>query len=369
MNTVLPLPSDPNEIVRLIFSLREGQYILFLPSPPKNGVYPRIYSGVNKGVYGDEFYFDWFNEDNEKIRLESDEDVKAKVVEEVVGYKKFYEIGNDPNYVSGRIDRDEDPTGQDTDIDFPPDRPTPQFENKSVVKATLLEYLVRACAKEVLKQINESKNKSLVMEDETKGAAAPPADGQGTAEQPPIPKDADSNKDVAQSPEKKQTPEPTPEPSWKGINFVSPFDKSQIIPIEVKAADDASVQRAIYDVVSKHVSPKVKLSISAVRKALAAANQPEAATFLYVGQTDPDSNEFFVMADNSLQLAKDSSAPAEIVPRGHQKYSGSKFDSTQATHGDYLTRMSSGGQTTPTGIDEQVKKLIKQLVNQALNRK
>ena len=51
------------------------------------------------------------------------------------------------------------------------------------MKQELLEYLVRSCVREVLKQkLNESS-------DEMKGAAAPPGDGLGTADQPPIEKD------------------------------------------------------------------------------------------------------------------------------------------------------------------------------------
>lgn len=50
------------------------------------------------------------------------------------------------------------------------------------MKQELLEYLVRSCAREVLKQINENNG-------EFRGAAAPPADGQGTADAPALPKE------------------------------------------------------------------------------------------------------------------------------------------------------------------------------------
>ena len=49
------------------------------------------------------------------------------------------------------------------------------------MKQELMENLIRYCAREVLAQIRENSG-------ETKGAPAPPADGLGTAEQPPIPK-------------------------------------------------------------------------------------------------------------------------------------------------------------------------------------
>lgn len=52
------------------------------------------------------------------------------------------------------------------------------------MKKKLLEHLVRNCTKEVLDQIQ------FLNEEETKGAAAPPADGLGTADQPPIPKES-----------------------------------------------------------------------------------------------------------------------------------------------------------------------------------
>lgn len=49
------------------------------------------------------------------------------------------------------------------------------------MKQELLEHLVRLCVREVIDQV-----------DETKGAPAPPADGQGTADQPGIPKNKDT---------------------------------------------------------------------------------------------------------------------------------------------------------------------------------
>lgn len=49
------------------------------------------------------------------------------------------------------------------------------------MKQELLEHLIRHCIREVISQMNEAS-------DEIKGAAAPPADGQGTADQPAIPK-------------------------------------------------------------------------------------------------------------------------------------------------------------------------------------
>lgn len=48
------------------------------------------------------------------------------------------------------------------------------------MKKELLEHLIRHCIREVITQMNET--------DDIKGAAAPPADGQGTADQPAVPK-------------------------------------------------------------------------------------------------------------------------------------------------------------------------------------
>jgi hypothetical protein len=62
------------------------------------------------------------------------------------------------------------------------------------VKTELMEYLVRRCVQEVLSQVYEG---------EFVGAPAPPADGQGTADQPAIPKRKDTR---PQEPSGKQTP-------------------------------------------------------------------------------------------------------------------------------------------------------------------
>jgi hypothetical protein len=62
------------------------------------------------------------------------------------------------------------------------------------VKTELMEYLVRRCVQEVLSQVYETSDK---------GALAPPADGQGTADQPAIPKRKDTR---PEPPSGKETP-------------------------------------------------------------------------------------------------------------------------------------------------------------------
>ena len=51
------------------------------------------------------------------------------------------------------------------------------------LKKQLLEYLIRECVCEVISQIGTDVNEDTVV------APAPPADGLGTADQPPIPYD------------------------------------------------------------------------------------------------------------------------------------------------------------------------------------
>jgi hypothetical protein len=255
------------------------------------------------------------------------------------------------------------------------------------MKPQLLEYLVRACTREVLKQVNEDKqgyfyrgkgrpapilSRAFVNEEEeTKGAPAPPAAGQGTADQPAIPKNdpktlndpkADADADAAKKPA-----EPKPK-AFKGINIVNPRDKSNVKTVELKTKDDASIERELHRLGSSLAGSKVKVAISTMR-AVKAAN-PNTPLFLYIGKYDPQSDELFVLADNSLQVAKDASAEPESLSAAQPDYTAPvPFNPTMATANDFSQRMANAGQTVPQPIDETIHKLVKQMVNSILDSK
>lgn len=260
------------------------------------------------------------------------------------------------------------------------------------MKKELLEYLVRACAKEVIQQLDENfyrsngrpspiLSRAFVNEadDETKGAAAPPADGQGTADQPPVPKAAKEPK--SQEPSQPETPK---EPkSFKGINLVNPRDKSKIDRIEL-SGDAASIERVLHRKASSVAGSKVKISIGAMRAIDNALKNPSIPLFLYIGKFDPESEELFVMADNSLQIAKDSSVSQDELSSGlpgtfqatdiadpkdyDPDQMGAAYAQKQAGYSD-RSQIEPEIEFGDNSFGESIRPAIKALVNEILNRK
>ena len=224
------------------------------------------------------------------------------------------------------------------------------------MKQELLEYIIRACVQEVLTQVNEQ-------DDETKGAPAPPADGQGTADQPPVPKDETPEESPEEEPE--ETPEAPPAPDLKGIVFVSPRDKSKLHKLSTRAGDDAGLERQLHSVAATAGGPRVKTALSAIRMVKDAAKNPNTSVYLYLGKYDPQSDEVFLMADKSLQVAKDSSVdPSELS-------AGQTFVSTMKnpTDADLLKTMQTGGRNMPQPVSENFRATIKKMVNDLLDAK
>jgi len=228
------------------------------------------------------------------------------------------------------------------------------------MKQELLEYIIRECAREVIAQIKE---------DETIGAAAPPADGQGTADQPAIPKDKDTN---PEPPQDKETPEVPSSPDLKGTNFVNPRDKSRLQKVELKGGDDASLERTLHRLASSVAGARVKVALATLRAAKEAARNPSSTLFLYIGKYDPESDEIFLMADKSLQVAKDSSIPPSEISSGVSTIPpdmSNQFDPNTASTADYIKRMSSAGQTIPEPVAENLLKSVREIVNEILDEK
>jgi hypothetical protein len=226
------------------------------------------------------------------------------------------------------------------------------------MKQKLLEYLVRQCVREVLAQVREQ-------DDETKGAPSPPAAGLGTADTPAVPKPKDT------TPEEPSEPE-TPPTSLKGAIFVNPRDKSKLSPIGPLPFNisDAALERKLYDISTSYIGPEVKVSLSAFRMVKDAIRNPGSTVYLYFGKFDPESEEIFLMADKSLQAAKDGTVPpAELTRTPVSTASPSQFDPITAEPEQYAQQMTSGGMSPRRGIDERIVKAIKKIVREVLTRK
>ena len=291
------------------------------------------------------------------------------------------------------------------------------------MKQEILEYLVRSCVKEVLNQVQGTPvnardfhqdsqgmwcktcgNKGNVtklpngatayscgnttcpsyrnlqkqgrleemgideVEDPTKGAPAPPEAGQGTADAPEIPKE----------PQEEPTEEPEdlpPSPELKGIKFVSPSNKAKLIDQSknLRPGDEAALERSLFRIASTSDGPSAKVALATRRAVQDALKNPNTPLFLYLGKYDPESEEIFLLADKSLQVAKDSSispseltiAPVPDIPPSSQ------FDARGASTPELMQRQIDRGEygamTPRRGIDENLHKAIKRIVNEVIS--
>ena len=228
------------------------------------------------------------------------------------------------------------------------------------MKPELLEYLVRHCVREVLTQIKE------VDEDPTKGAPAPPAAGQGTADQPEIPK---KDSPPEENPSEPETPPQSPE--LKGVKFVNPKDKAKLQTVRVQGNDDASIERSLHQQGARIAGSNVKVAISTSRMVKDALRNPNTAVYLYLGKYDPNSDEIFLMADKSLQVAKDGSiAAGEMTGSPVGSLAPSDFHPDTAGSTEFAQRMSAQAGGTPRyGIDEKLIELIRKTINEVLDKK
>ena len=227
------------------------------------------------------------------------------------------------------------------------------------MKPELLEHLIRLCVREVLNNVREA-------DDEFKGAAAPPADGQGTADQPAVPKD---KPEEPQAPEEPQTPEPT---NLKGNVFINPRDKSDLKPLKLTPeGSDAQLDRELHRFAAGYAGSQVRIAISTMRMVKEALRNPGVTVYLYLRKYDPSSEEVYLVADRSLYIAKDNSiTPAELTGASVSQPSTNDFQPLTASPDDYAQNMTAGGRTQVPRIDEQVfRKIVKKMVNEILNRK
>lgn len=250
------------------------------------------------------------------------------------------------------------------------------------MKQELLEHLIRMCVREVIEQVQEEDEKDTKPEEpkddgETKGAPAPPADGQGTADQPEIPKDKPTEPmgDLDKKDEKPAAPSDEPEvpapTDLKGVILVNPRDKSDLKKVPLKAtADDATLERNLHRLAATLAGSHVKIAISTQRMVKDVLKNPSGATYLYLGKYDPSSDEIFLMADKSLQIAKDSSiSPAELSGTPVAQVAPTDFHAMTATPDDFANRMQYGAQKPTYAVNEDFKRAVKKMVREILDRK
>jgi hypothetical protein len=165
-----------------------------------------------------------------------------------------------------------------------------------------------------------------------------------------------------------------PPKAIKGAVFVNPKDKSKLDPKPLailRGQTDVNIERILHRIATGIAGARAKVSIGAKRMAREVAKNPNASVFFYLGKMDPESDEIFLMADKSLNVAKDESiqpgeltgAPVSTLPAFYKSF-GSMTDD------EYETHRQNRNQATPRyGIDESAKSMIKKVVNKILDGK
>lgn len=283
----------------------------------------------------------------------------------------------------------------------------------------LLEYLVKQCTKEVLDQLiaeekkikgnpfqtdnkeksgkplkvkfgKETKFKAKVKKvNENEGEEPTGASPSTPSDQPadPTPEEPKQPEQKPEEPKPEEKPEETPTRIPKGAVILSPKDKSKLQPIKFQGRDESSVERTLHQVAVSTAGARTKVSLGAKRLAREVIANPNITVFFYLGKTDPESEEIFLMADKSLQIAKDDSVqPSDIqgtpVASGpSHNYPVGKWDepaketNPELKYADWGSRYQNRqitakpryGIDEPDTLSESSKKLIKKAVHQILD--
>ncbi len=275
----------------------------------------------------------------------------------------------------------------------------------------LLKYLVQECTKEVLDQlIAEEKIRVSYRKDNEKATEVPikhkipvktkvaknskfyvkpkvqmEAEEPAPTPEPEGPEAGGGEEPEAPMPKPSEPKAETPAPASKGPVVINPRDKSKLEPIRFQGKDEASIERTLHSIATKVAGPRTKVSLGAKRLARQAASSPGSAVFFYFGKIDPESEEVFLMADKSLQIAKDESVqPGELqgVPAAQPQtppnapetdpdfYIPGRHDLATKSDTEYDAYQASKIRGTPRyGIDESTQKLIKKAINKILDRR
>lgn len=401
-NGFIPLSNNADFIANLIFSLKEGTGIWF--SWDNRTGHEGEWTWIECVQRGDEITYQMqVKGQHGKSDIGDDADVKQVANELADGRFKYYTIQEVEGYVKRPYDhyRDDDQSVGDYEK-FGPDQMQHQYENKQPmkIKKTLLESLIKVCTKELLQQINEAKKSKEVKltekkgwiqnavnldhkgdctpmtkstctpakkalakrfksgdihadniseeAPETVGATAPPVDGQGgTGDSPAIPKP-----EVDDTPPAPSQPEtPKTDVNLKGIVLVNPNDKSSLKSIPFSAmADDAAIERTLHRVGSTIAGAKIKIALSTLRAVRDGLKNKETPTYIYIGKYDPTSEELFVMADRSLDAAKEFSISPEEIQGAEGQLNPDK--SVNGDYDDYEFTKKLAGKTGTNDADK-----------------
>ena len=259
-----------------------------------------------------------------------------------------------------------------------------------------MEYLVKQCTKEVLDQIAEEKKlkikfskekatevpvkhkievsggKDVKFKQKIKKLSESDEPEAPSSVQPSSPSISSGQPPTPAEPAEPEAPdqEPTPRPTT-GPVLINPRDKSKLQPVKFAGRDESSIERTLHSLASSIAGPKVKISLGAKRLAREAASNPNAKIFFYLGKMDPESEEIFLLADKSLQIAKDDSIqPAELHGTPSMTTPPSSLnigDMNDAEYDAYQGRKIKG--TPRYGLSERAEGMIKKAVHKILDRK
>lgn len=164
------------------------------------------------------------------------------------------------------------------------------------MKQEFLEYLIRECVNEVLEAFPG------VQEPDTIGAPAPPAGGQGTADQPTVTPPAP---DVAL---------PTSVDA-RGVQYVNPNNpnsqpKNLQQNLQPVVGDPSKLERTLYQMVARDAGPQVKVASATLREVPKVIANPNLALFLYVGKQNDDDEDIYLLPAKTSQEARANSVPS-----------------------------------------------------------
>ena len=241
------------------------------------------------------------------------------------------------------------------------------FPSSKIMKKELLEYIIRKCVKEVLANVSEA--------DDTAGAPAPPASGQGTADTLAIPP---------------ASPQGAPKPAKaiKGVWFVDPKKALQPdykgVPLQdLKPGDQGNNERRIYNIAARSGGPRVMLTISARQKVDAVLSGKVPFVYLYVGtkpwspsqQSSPEASTGTPSDDSenatvsihwapTLQAAKSLSVPSGVSAEHPQ----TAFNEPEPGLTTPQTGPQTASKTQAPSIDESnsLKNMVSSMIGEAL---
>jgi hypothetical protein len=135
----------------------------------------------------------------------------------------------------------------------------------------------------------------------------------------------------------------------RGVFFVSPRNpNAKPEPLKIRNLPDAQLERELYKIASRVAGPRVRIAANTLRSIKNYLQNPNLSVFLYIGKQDPESDEFYLLADKTLQGARENTTPVTQPT----DYDVTAISQEPETTDDVASRMASGGRTLAPQIDE-----------------